>query len=238
MASCIFERRLFCVMRVVYQVCCGVDVHKSFLVATIITTVSNSFFPSYKKRRFSTFNKGILEFKAWLLEVNVNPSLHCTSPLDLSIKTELFTDIYNLIGIIPFNHNNGETIYNYETMKNREKERENQNKANKAKYLKLPYLYNVNRNSKFDKALINLKSSVVQNFNIDNLKNRTNEYDNEYYKKIIEIYKEEKARASLTGFEMIFPRKDNIEFYSKIMSKSNSINDTNIVLWEHILNNE
>jgi len=41
----------------------------------------------------------------------------------LSIKTELFTDIYNLIGIIPFNHNNGETIYNYETMKNREKER-------------------------------------------------------------------------------------------------------------------
>ena len=57
-------------MRVVYQVCCGVDVHKSFLVATIITTVSNSFFPSYKKRRFSTFNKGILEFKAWLLENN------------------------------------------------------------------------------------------------------------------------------------------------------------------------
>ena len=176
-------------------------------------------------------------FKAWLLEVNVNPSLHCTSPLDLSIKTELFTDIYNLIGIIPFNHNNGETIYNYETMKNREKERENQNKANKAKYLKLPYLYNVNRNSKFDKALINLKSSVVQNFNIDNLKNRTNEYDNEYYKKIIEIYKEEKLRAELTGFSMIFPRKDNIEFYSKIMAKTNSINDTNIVLWEHLLNN-
>ena len=177
-------------------------------------------------------------FKAWLLEVNVNPSLHCTSPLDLSIKTELFTDIYNLIGIIPFNHNNGETIYNYETMKNREKERENQNKANKAKYLKLPYLYNVNRNSKFDKALINLKSSVVQNFNIDNLKNRTNEYDNEYYKKIIEIYKEEKIRAELTGFSMIFPKKDNIEFYSKIMAKTNSINDNNIVLWEHLLNNE
>jgi transposase len=57
-------------MRVVYQVCCGVDVHKSFLVATIITTVNNSIFPSYKKKRFSTFNKGILEFKAWLLENN------------------------------------------------------------------------------------------------------------------------------------------------------------------------
>ena len=37
---------------------------------------------------------------------------------------------------------------------------------------------------------------------------------------------------------MIFPKKENIEFYSKIMSKTNSINDTNIVLWEYILNNE
>jgi hypothetical protein len=177
-------------------------------------------------------------FKAWLLEVNVNPSLHCDSPLDLSIKTELFTDIFNLIGIIPFNHNNGETIYNYEMMKNRENEREIQQNVNKAKKLKLPYLYNINRKNTFDKALINLKSSVVQNFNINNLKNRTNEYDNEYYKKIIEIYKEEKIRAELTGFSMIFPKKDNIEFYSKIMAKTNSINDNNIVLWEHLLNNE
>ena len=177
-------------------------------------------------------------FKAWLLEVNVNPSLHCDSPLDLSIKTELFTDIFNLIGIIPFNHNNGETIYNYEMMKNRENERESQQNVNKTKKLKLPYLYNINRKNTFDKALINLKSSVVQNFNINNLKNRTNEYDNEYYKKIIEIYKEEKIRAELTGFSMIFPKKDNIEFYSKIMAKTNSINDNNIVLWEHLLNNE
>ena len=79
-------------------------------------------------------------FKAWLLEVNVNPSLQCDSPLDLSIKTELFTDIFNLIGIIPFNHNNGETIYNYEMMKNRENERESKQNVNKTKKLKLPYL--------------------------------------------------------------------------------------------------
>ena len=121
-------------------------------------------------------------------------------------------------------------------MKNREKERENQNKANKAKYLKLPYLYNVNRNSKFDKALINLKSSVVQNFNIDNLKNRTNEYDNEYYKKIIENFVEERARSEMTDFKLIFPIKDNIPTYSDIIIKSNTLNDSNIVLWSYILN--
>ena len=54
-------------MKVVYQTCCGVDVHKSFLVATIIKTTSGVQ-PSYHKKRFSTFNHSILEFKKWLLD--------------------------------------------------------------------------------------------------------------------------------------------------------------------------
>ena len=54
-------------MKVTFQTCCGVDAHKSFLVATIIKT-SSSIEPSYQKRRFSTFNNSILEFKKWLLE--------------------------------------------------------------------------------------------------------------------------------------------------------------------------
>lgn len=54
-------------MKVVYQTCCGVDVHKSFLVAIIIKTTSEVQ-PSYQKKRFSTFNNSILEFKQWLLD--------------------------------------------------------------------------------------------------------------------------------------------------------------------------
>lgn len=54
-------------MKVTYQTCCGVDVHKSFLVATIIKT-SGGIEPDYQKKRFSTFNNSILEFKRWLLE--------------------------------------------------------------------------------------------------------------------------------------------------------------------------
>ena len=54
-------------MKIVYQTCCGVDVHKSFLVATIIKTTSGVQ-PSYQKKRFSTFNNSILEFKKWLLD--------------------------------------------------------------------------------------------------------------------------------------------------------------------------
>lgn len=59
-------------MKVTYQTCCGVDVHKSFLVATIIKT-SGGIEPDYQKKRFSTFNNSILEFKQWLL---VNECYH------------------------------------------------------------------------------------------------------------------------------------------------------------------
>ena len=55
-------------MKVEYPICCGVDVHKSFLVATIITT--QGFTPHYSKKRFSTFNSSILQFKQWLIDNN------------------------------------------------------------------------------------------------------------------------------------------------------------------------
>lgn len=55
-------------MKVVYPICCGVDVHKTFLVATIIT--SQGITPHYSKKRFSTFNTSLLQFKRWLVENN------------------------------------------------------------------------------------------------------------------------------------------------------------------------
>jgi len=55
-------------LKIVYPICCGVDVHKKFLVATIIT--SEGITPRYQKKRFSTFNNSILQFKQWLLDNN------------------------------------------------------------------------------------------------------------------------------------------------------------------------
>jgi transposase len=57
-----------CAMKVVYPICCGIDVHKTFLVATIIT--SQGITPHYSKKRFSTFNNSILQFKQWLIDNN------------------------------------------------------------------------------------------------------------------------------------------------------------------------
>jgi hypothetical protein len=54
-------------MKVVHPVCCGVDVHKTFLIATIITSQRS---PPLLKKRFSTFNNFILQFKQWLIDNN------------------------------------------------------------------------------------------------------------------------------------------------------------------------
>lgn len=56
-------------MKIVYPICCGIDVHKSFLVATIVS-VTKLRTLTYKKERFSTFNKDLLKLKKWLIENN------------------------------------------------------------------------------------------------------------------------------------------------------------------------
>ena len=38
------------------------------------------------------------------MEVNLNPSLNCDSELDLKVKSKVLTDIFNIIGVIPFSH--------------------------------------------------------------------------------------------------------------------------------------
>ena len=53
-------------MEVIYPKACGVDVHKSFIVAVICD--STSITPKYSRKRFSTFNNDLLRFKDWLLE--------------------------------------------------------------------------------------------------------------------------------------------------------------------------
>lgn len=52
-------------MEVIYPKACGVDVHKSFIVAVICdsTTVK----PQYLRKRFSTFNNSLIDFRNWLL---------------------------------------------------------------------------------------------------------------------------------------------------------------------------
>ena len=54
-------------LKVVFPSCCGIDVHKSFLVATIISATSD-LEPSYLRKRFSTFNGDLKRLSSWLRE--------------------------------------------------------------------------------------------------------------------------------------------------------------------------
>lgn len=56
-------------MSQIRKCCCGVDVHKTFLIACI-ATFTNGMIKFSKKKRFSTFSKGIREFKEWMRSKN------------------------------------------------------------------------------------------------------------------------------------------------------------------------
>lgn len=56
-------------LKIVYPICCGVDVHKTFIVATIASTDSNNL-TTYQTKRFSTFTKDLRSFAQWLDQHN------------------------------------------------------------------------------------------------------------------------------------------------------------------------
>ena len=56
-------------LKIVYPICCGVDVHKRFIIATIATTNDENI-TSYLTKRFDTYTEDLVAFKDWLLEHN------------------------------------------------------------------------------------------------------------------------------------------------------------------------
>ena len=56
-------------LRIVYPICCGMDVHKSFLVACIAST-NDQGVTTYVSKRFSTFTGDLRKCSAWLASHN------------------------------------------------------------------------------------------------------------------------------------------------------------------------
>lgn len=53
-------------MEVIYSKACGVDVHKTFIVAVICDSTGQK--PKYLKQRFSTYNNDLICFRNWLIK--------------------------------------------------------------------------------------------------------------------------------------------------------------------------
>lgn len=83
-------------MEIVYPRACGVDVHKSFIVAVIC--ISESIKPRYIKKRFSTFNNQLIQFRDWLIENNChNVCMESTGKYYIPVYNALEGHIPNVV---------------------------------------------------------------------------------------------------------------------------------------------
>ena len=76
-------------LKIVYPICCGMDVHKSFLVACIATTNSQSV-TTYMSKRFSTFTSDLRRCAAWLAD-------HGCKDVCMESTGKYWIPIYNIL---------------------------------------------------------------------------------------------------------------------------------------------
>ena len=83
-------------MEVIYPKACGVDVHKSFIVAVICDSTSVK--PQYLRKRFSTFNNSLIEFRNWLLANDCqNVCMESTGKYYVPVYNALESHISNVV---------------------------------------------------------------------------------------------------------------------------------------------
>lgn len=83
-------------MEVIYSKACGVDVHKTFIVAVICDSTNQT--PKYLRKRFSTFNNSLIEFRNWLIENDCqNVCMESTGKYYIPVYNALEGHISNVV---------------------------------------------------------------------------------------------------------------------------------------------
>lgn len=78
-------------------------INKTFLSVDSVLRQAHAQYVQGRSNCFQLFGFDILidnKLNPWLLEVNLSPSLACESLLDQQIKSQLITDLFNMVGII------------------------------------------------------------------------------------------------------------------------------------------
>ena len=78
-------------LKIVYPICCGLDVHKSFIFACVASTDEKGI-TSYKHHRFSTFTKGLKELAEWLEE-------HSCSDVCMESTGKYWIPVFNILEV-------------------------------------------------------------------------------------------------------------------------------------------
>ena len=76
-------------LRIVYPICCGIDVHKNFIVACIASTDDKGV-TSYRSSRFPTFTNGLRKLSDWLY------SNYCTN-VCMESTGKYWIPVYNIL---------------------------------------------------------------------------------------------------------------------------------------------
>ncbi len=76
-------------LKIVYPICCGLDVHKSFIFACVASTDEKGI-TFYKHHRFSTFTKGLRELAEWL-------KFHSCSDVCMESTGKYWIPVYNIL---------------------------------------------------------------------------------------------------------------------------------------------
>jgi transposase len=76
-------------LKIVYPICCGLDVHKSFIFACVASTDDKGI-TSYKHHRFSTFTKGLRELSEWL-------KFHSCNDVCMESTGKYWIPVYNIL---------------------------------------------------------------------------------------------------------------------------------------------
>lgn len=76
-------------IKIVYPICCGIDVHKTFVVACIAGTDGKGI-TSYRSHRFSTYTRGLRELAKWL-------SAHDCRDVCMESTGKYWHPVYNIL---------------------------------------------------------------------------------------------------------------------------------------------
>jgi len=176
------------------------------------------------------------ELRPWLIEINLNASLNCDSELDKKIKTSLMTDIFTIIGLTPYSHLNDNKLPKKGKEKKTPRCMDDKNKANldinneietKYDFCKEPTVNKI----KNENNIQNNSFDVIEiNENLINTIDKNNSYDKDEIE-MIKYAEDEFVRSG--GFKLIFPIKENVNYYSKFILMPEK---ENLCMWKWINN--
>jgi len=76
-------------IKIVYPVCCGMDVHRDFVIACVAAT-NNQGITSYDTKRFSTYSGGLRDLAVWL-------TAHCCKDVCMESTGKYWFPVHNML---------------------------------------------------------------------------------------------------------------------------------------------